>query len=143
MNSVTILKCLTVISGVVLLFGCLTYVVIYLISKKKKTVFNISCIMGIIVSVSLGCFAIGLTGSILIDYLQNKYEKAQESIIETSEKMKEKREDKIEEVKTKVRSSGYIAYMDGIEVDIDNVNLEYYIITIDDEQKKIFMTANK
>lgn len=143
MNSVTILKCLTVISGVVLLFGCLTYVVIYLISKKKKTVFNISCIMGIIVSVSLGCFAIGLTGNILIDYLQNKYEKAQESIIETSEKMKEKREDKIEEVKTKVRSSGYIAYMDGIEVDIDNVNLEYYIITIDDEQKKIFMTANK
>lgn len=35
---------------------------------------------------------------------------------------------------------GYCVYIDGVEVDIDNVNLECYEIKIDDEKSKILLT---
>ena len=134
---ITILEKGMLIIEIVLAVVCLTGMVILMISKIRKK--SISCISTIVL-VSFACLAIMLVGSAAIDYAKKKGEEAKAKIIETMMDYTEKRYEEIEEVKIKVHSSGYVAYLDGIEVDIDNVKLEDYSITIDDEQKKIFMT---
>lgn len=39
----------------------------------------------------------------------------------------------------KVQTSGYPVYLNGIEIDLDNVDLSMYKIVISDERQKIFL----
>lgn len=54
--------------------------------------------------------------------------------------LENERKEEIERVKEDVKKYGYTLYRDGMEVDIDNLYLGYYIMTKDDESKKIFLT---
>lgn len=78
---------------------------------------------------------ISLNGYICVRNSRNAEHIQQEKI----QKIAEVKESNIEDIKEKAYS-GYKVYLNGIEVDIDNINLEYYKITIDNEQKKILMT---
>lgn len=143
MDFVTFVENAMLISGIVLVVVLVAEGGILLISKvrEKNISYMVSRIMNAICAVSFACFIAMYLGNKLIDYLQIKGENAKNEIMNITMEIAEKKYEEIEEVKTKVYSSGYVAYVDGIEVDIDNINLEYYSITIDDEQKKIFMTT--
>lgn len=78
-------------------------------------------------------------------YLSNRYEKKFFEYTDRPKVLLEERAEEISEVEVAVEKDGYVLYMDGIDMDgieVDIVDLEpgSYKITIDDDAKKIFLS---
>ena len=65
---------------------------------------------------------------------------AKQPYMEAYQYLQEKKERKVKEVKNDVLEHDYSLYLDGAEVDINNLNLYDYSITIDDAKRKVFLT---
>lgn len=121
----------------VFIIGTVALVAGFIVKKKEKhDVFDNSAEFFLTWGI---CWLIGMV-SVGGDFLIENVKKSEYEQQEKIQKIEEEKKKNMEDIKEKAHSE-YKVYLNGIEVDIDNINLEYYQSTIDNEQKKILLTG--